>query len=684
MIRAMRLGSHLIFALAWLLGCLLSAAEVSRDLPIYTVSVPRLQGLNLELPLAMSQINADQIQTASTQLALDESLQTVPGVFVLNPYNFAQDSRIAIRGFGARANFGIRGIRLIVDGIPATTPDGQGSVDGLDLGSAQSVEVLRGPASALYGASSGGVILVETEDGPATPFIETRWTFGEDGLRQTQFKTGGQSGALNYLISATDLEFDGYRAHNETENQRVNAKFRYEFNTDSSLTAIVSVIDFPLQNDPGGLTLEEVRADRAQARQRNVDFDSGESVQQQQLGFIYRQTLDDLHTVELNSYYTHRDFANKLPFEGGGQVGFERDFFGAGALYRFTGDALNVVAGLDYDFQDDARENYDNLNGVRGPLSLRQKEQIRSVGLFVSGRWAFHDRLAASASLRQDWLEFEVNDSFSVDGDDSGSRRFDETSPMLGLSWELTPGWALFANAATSFETPTTTELANPFGGGFNPALESQTAQSFEVGLKGDRLINERRLRYELTAFQIQIEDALVPFELASAPGREFYQNAGESHRTGIEAAVQFELFNNLQFDLSYTWSDFQYKDFEVPGGDFRGNRLPGIPEHFGNVRIDYRYESGFFVRWNTRYTGKLYADDANSETVESYTVSDLRVGIERILGGWTVEPFIGINNLFDEAYNSNVRINAFGARYYEPAPERNIYTGIRIRYAFQ
>lgn len=676
--------STLFCSLSALLVVAALAGQEAQVLPTYTVDATRIEQSNLDVPFAVSQLDKEQLQSASTQLSLDEPLQTVPGVFVLNPYNFAQDSRIAIRGFGARANFGIRGIRLVVDGIPATTPDGQGSVDGLDLGSAESVEVLRGPASALYGASSGGVILIETESGPARPFLETRWIFGEDAFRQSQLKAGGQAGAFNYLVNVTDFDFDGYRAHNETENRRLNAKFRYDFTPDRSLTTVVNVIDLPLQNDPGGLTLAEVRSDRRQARQRNVDLDAGESVQQEQLGLIYRQAFNDAHEFETKAYYVQRDFANRLPFEDGGQVAFERRFYGGGALYRYSGDRLEWVAGLDYDYQDDTRENFDNLAGQRGPLALRQDERIESIGLFLSGQWDLHEWLSVSASLRQDWLEFTIDDAFLTDGDDSGSRRFRETSPMLGLSYRLTPEMSLFVNVATSFETPTTTELANPNGGGFNPSLEPQRATSFELGWKGEGLIGGRRYRSEVTAFYINIEDALVPFEFPDSPGRDFFTNAGESERIGIEAAFSFELTDDLAVDLSYTWSDFSYLEFDGTDGDFSGKRLPGIPEHFGNLQFYYKKENGFFARWNTRLVGSLYADDANTTSVDSYSVSDLRIGFRRRFGEWTLEPFVGINNLFDEAYNANIRINAFGGRYYEPAPERNLYTGIRIRYTFK
>jgi len=445
----------------------------------------------------------------------------------------------------------------------------------------------------------------------------------------------------------------------------------------------VNIIDYPLQNDPGGLTLGEVQADPRQARDRNLQYDSGESVKQEQFGLVYQNSLKASHELELKSYYTHRDFANRLPFEDGGQVAFERDVFGGGALYRFKGDRWNLATGIDVDLQEDARENFDNLDGARGPQSLEQDERIQSVGFFVSSSYALSEALTFSAALRQDYVDFDVEDTFLGDGDDSGRREFEETSPMVGLIWEAMPGLAVFANVATSFETPTTTELANPTGGGFNPNLSSQTATSFEMGVKGLRALGEREMRYELTAFQIDIEESLVPFELSSQPGRDFYRNAGKSERTGIEAALQMELLPDLTANLSYTWSDFTYEDFDSSSGNLSGNYLPGIPEHVGNVQIRYRKDSGLFFQWNTRYTGSFYANDANTESIDTYTVTDLRLGVERAFGEWTVEPFLGLNNLFDQSYNANIRINAFGGRYYEPAPERNLYGGLRIRYAF-
>lgn len=661
-----------------------SAAEEVATLPTLTVSATRMEQPLNDVPTAITRIDAETIQRANLQIALDEALQEVPGVFVLNPYNYAQDTRIAIRGFGARSDFGIRGIRLVVDGIPATTPDGQGEVDGLDLGSAESIEVLRGPASALYGSASGGVIRIETESGPPAPFMETRWSAGADGFASVQFKAGGQDGPLNYLVSGGYLDFDGYRDNSATRNTRLNGKLEYAFDSAMRLRLVFNVIDFPQQDDPGGLTRAEAKANPRQARQQNLDFDGGETVTQQRVGLVHFWDFDETRSLESRLHYTRRDFANKLPFPVGGQVAFDRDFYGGGVLYRHTGDRLRLNGGLDFDVQQDARRNYDNLNGQRGDLDLDQNEDVQSLGLFLSQAYALHEDLELSAALRYDEVRFDVRDHFLADGDDSGDIRFSEWSPMAGLGWSPNAAVTVYANVSKAFETPTTTEFDNPTGGGFNTGLESQTAWNFEIGLKGERRLAGRLLRYELAAFHIEIDDALVPFEPATSPGREFYRNAGESERQGIEAALSADLGAGWHVGLNYTWSDFRYRAFESNGQDFSDRRIPGIPEHHAAFRLDYAHPAGFFASWRTRLVGSFYADDANSEKIEAYSVSDLQAGYTHRRGNWTIEPYLRVNNLLDESYFANIRINASRGRFFEPAPERSLFGGIRLRYAFE
>ena len=336
------------------------------------------------------------------------------------------------------------------------------------------------------------------------------------------------------------------------------------------------------------------------------------------------------------------------------------------------------MLGFDIDRQDDDRRRFDNLQGVIGPLTLDQQEQVDSNGIFAQGQYRINDRWNVSAGLRYDEIRFDVSDHYQVDGDDSGIVDFDQFSFSFGLSRDFGDG-ALFGAISSSFETPTTTELANPDGsGGFNHSLRPQTAVNYEVGFKAAT----GQLYYEIAVFHINLEDELVPFELPASPGRTFYANAGKSTRTGIETAVSWSGASGFGVDASLTWSDFSFDDFlDDNGNDFSGSHLPGVPEYFGYLGLNYESDGGFKVTFETNYSGSLYADNSNSVKVPGYVVSGLRATYEFQPGNWLLRPYIGINNLFNEHYNSNIRINAFGARYFEPAPERNIYAGIVIRF---
>ncbi|MEX0324315.1 MAG: TonB-dependent receptor family protein [Puniceicoccaceae bacterium] len=654
------------------------------DLDPFLVESTRLQSDLLSVSQAVSVVPMESIQRSQPQITLDEAMAGIPGVFILNPYNYAQDTRIAIRGFGARADFGIRGIRLIIDGIPATTPDGQGEVDGMDLGSASRIEVLRGPSAAFYGASSGGVIRIVTESGPEQPFMESRLTAGDYGLVNWQFKAGGQEGALNYLISGGHLVYDGYRENSETENTKINGKLRYQVSTNQYVELVFNVIDFPLQDDPGGLTRQQAMENPRQARDRNLQYDGGESVRQERIGISYGVAFDSTRSLEVRLFHTHRDFENRLPFKNGGQVSLDRTFQGSRIAYKHDGGRTRFITGIDFDDQDDERQRYDNLNGNRGPLALDQNEQVRSVGLFVVNETELWDDVLLSAALRYDDVDFDVVDALLENGDDSGEISFSELSPSVGLNWRLNDNNAVYTTVSKSFETPTTTEFDNPEGDGFNTDLDAQQAMNVEVGTRGTLMFDHVPVEYNMALFHMDIEDALVPFELEQFPGREFYRNAGESTRRGFEAQARARLGGGFSIGFDYTFSDFNYDDFVTGGSDYSGNRLPGIPRHFGSIQLQYESASGFFATWQTRIVGSFYANDANSQRISSYTYSDLSIGYRLESGNWIIEPFLRVSNVLDESYFANVRLNAFGGRHYEPAPDRQVFGGIRVRYLFQ
>ena len=645
------------------------------------VTATRIESSVRDVARSISVVGKERIQVGTQQLGLDEALAGVPGLYMQNRYNFAQDLRISLRGFGARSSFGIRGIKVLVDGIPETLPDGQAGVDSIDLGSADSIEVLRGPSSSLYGNAAGGVIAITSELGSTEPYVEGRIAAGEYGYSQLQLKSAGQLGRSDYLVNLSHTELDGYRDQSNTEGSLLNARLGVPLAGDDKLSFALNLTDQPVADDAGGINAAQAAADPTSARDLNVLFDAGETLEQQRFGVVYERARP-AGDLTLRNYYTWRKFTNSLPFQDGGAVDLDRFFYGVGGQYSIgesLPEALKLTIGAEYERQDDDRKRFDNLNGVPGTMVFEQNEKVDSAGVYVQGEYDFDAAWSLLAGLRYDKISYDVTDRYLLDGDDSGTLDFDDVSPSLALNYRMDRG-ALFASYSSSFETPTTTELANPdASGGFNPSLVPQTADNFEIGYKR----SHDGLYYELAWFTIDLQDELVPFELAAFPGRTFYANAGSSSRDGIEAAISMQYDNGLRIDASYTWSDFKYDSFvDDNGADYSGNRLPGLPEHFAYFGLTYVNERGLRATLETIYSGSLYANNANSDEVSSYAVANLRIAHEFDRGRWIFRPYAGINNLFDESYNSNIRINAFGARYYEPAPERNFYAGVVVNYS--
>ncbi len=644
------------------------------------VTATRLETSVRDLARSVSVVDQARIQDGTQQLALDEALAGVPGLYMQNRYNFAQDLRVSLRGFGARSSFGIRGIKVIVDGIPETLPDGQAGVDSIDLGSARRIEVLRGPSSSLYGNASGGVIAIYSEQGDEAPFVEGLVAGGEYGYEKYQIKAGGRTDRLDFMVNASTQELDGYRDHSRAEGTLVNGRLGVELTEADTLTFVFNHTDQPTADDPGGINAAQAASDPRSARDRNVQFDAGEELDQQRLGAVYERS-GSAGDLVLRNYYVWRDFANKLPFTGGGSVDLDRFFYGFGAQYILGDvlpDAWELSAGFDIDRQDDERKRFDNNEGALGALVFDQTERVDSNGVFLQASYRVDGAWGLSAGLRYDEVTFDISDEFLTDGDDSGEVSFDQWSPSVGVHVDVGSGM-LFGSYGSSFETPTTTELANPDGsGGFNQALKPQTADNFELGYK----VGDGRLYFELAAFQIDLEEELTPFEVPAFPGRTFFANAGESSRTGVETAISWSGESGFGVDASFTWSDFTFDRFvDDNGNDFSGNELPGLPEQFGYLGLRYQNGGGLNVLLEATYSGELFANNANSVEVSSYVVASLRASKEWRRGEWLLRPYVGVNNLFDESYNSNIRINAFGGRYFEPAPERNIYAGIVVRY---
>lgn len=666
------------------LGILLTGASAAQDdvaEPIDEIVVTslRLTSSLQDATRSISVVEKSQIQDARQKLSLDESLAGVAGLYLQSTQNFSQDLRVSIRGFGARSSFGVRGVRIIVDGVSESLPDGQSQVDGIDLGTAQQIEVLRGPSSTLYGNAAGGVISVTSELGSTEPFVEGSIAGGSYGYQLLQAKAADSGETIDYLLNVSRTTVDGYRDHSEFKSTALTARMAYRPTQRDELQFSLSAIDQPIAQDPGGINEQQAATDRRSARDRNVLFDAGEKLDQQRFTALYKANRLG-GEVTVRNYYAIRDFANKLPFTGGGAVDLQRFYYGLGAQYaseQSSSSNFHFVTGFDLDRQDDDRKRFDNNEGAIEDLVFDQNEKVESNGVFVQTSLDVSDSWNLSAGLRFDDVEFDVTDRYLLDGNDSGVISFQEWSPSLSASYTNDAGvW--FAAFGTSFETPTTTEFANPDGGGgFNQSLQPQSSESFEIGFKS----TVGRLALAMAAFHIDLEDELVPFELAAAPGRTFYANAGASTRKGLEAELSWSISEKLSADLSWTWSDFTFDQFVLDGEDFGGNRQPGLPEHFGYFALNFAPRASTRLDFELRYAGELFATNDNQVEIDSYVVSNLRVSQEWQKEQWTIQAFIGVNNLFDELYNSNIRINAFGGRYYEPAQEQNWYAGVSARF---
>ncbi len=641
-----------------------------------TINASRLAEPQLILPLASTKLSFIETQNIRQQLSLQDYLQEVPGLFSLNANNFSQDLRVSIRGFGSRSAFGIRGIKILVDGIPETTPDGQGQIDNLNLEIIKDIEVIRGPSSTLYGNASGGVISIQTLDFVKEDFIKGAMTIGSYNFQKFQILSGFQKKNSTYIFQGSQTKTDGYRDQSGFKNNSFNGKLKYRLSEKSKLNFNINYTDSPKAEDAGGLTLDELNSNRRQARRRNIDFKTEEFVSQFKVGGNFAYELNEKMTFATYAFYSYRDFYGKLPFEFGGIVDLKRNYFGNGSSMNFNSAKNKLKIGYDWAIQNDHRSRFRNLEGDQGDKTLGQLEKFSTIGVYALNHYSL-DKFLIRTGIRYDSNNLKAEDDFLDNGDDSGGIILNSFNPSLGVSYKLSSKRTLFTGFSTSFETPALSELsANPSDtGGFNEALKPQKAQNYEIGY---RSVNAKQ-RFEAVLFYIHTKDDLVPYELEEFPDRTFFRNAGSTNRKGVELSYQRNLTNQFKLSTVYTYSDFKYDNYTNPSGDYKGNALPAIPKHKGLMSLLFQGKK-LIAKVEANYIGSLYTNDANSVEVDGYSLVNINIGYKAKLGTFELSPFLGINNLFNTIYNDNIRINAFGGRYYEAAPGFNVFGGLRVQ----
>ncbi|MBA2458639.1 MAG: TonB-dependent receptor [Gemmatimonadales bacterium] len=663
-------------------------------LPELEVTVTRTAEPLTRVPFAVGVLDRDDLQRARQTIGIDEALNDIPGVVVANRYNFSLDQRISIRGFGSRSNFGVRGLKILLDGIPQTLPDGQSQLTNIDFADLERAEVLRGASSSLYGNASGGVIAFQSQRAAPAPFaqrIRVQGGSGEregDGFYKWQSWSSARSGNLSGTLSVSQFKADGFRQHSAAEVRQLNAGADYAIGGSTLGTVRVSLADSPEAQNPGALTLAEYLANPDSAAGNNILRGADKDVQQYQVSLGAEHFDAAGNEYEFSVFGLARNLENPLaaPAPGGGPtngtyVDIGRLVGGARAsTSRRFGEAEGspqLSTGADLQLMRDNRRNFVHDAGApTGPVLLDQREKVTELGPFAQLLWSPNERLLLSGGARFDWVRFDLRDRFLDDGDDSDARTMSALSGNVGASWSFGDRFVPYVNVSTAFETPTTTELVNqPDGsGGFNTELGPQRAVNYEVGARGQPLPS---VTYTVAVFLGRISDAIVQQE--EVGGRAFFRNAGRTHNDGAEIGVTFTPVPEVALTGAYTRARYRFT-----GGELDGNRLPGVPEHFWRLGVRSTLPRGFFLDGDHTLSSSVAADDANAVVVDSWGagVTNLRLGWQGEAGSLALGPFLGLNNLWDRRYVASVTLNGLGGRVIEPAPRRVLYLGAEIGYA--
>jgi len=698
------------FALGVLAGGAIAQTPVAAPvlLPEVVTSATRTARDSFDLPVAIDSVDKSVIREDRPQVNISEALNRVPGIAILNRQNYAQDLQISSRGFGARSAFGVRGIRLIADGIPATLPDGAGQAASFNLSTAERIEVMRGPFSSLYGNAGGGVIQLFTADGPPEPTLSGSLFGGSYRTYKGDIQFGGQYGPFNYNLDASRFHTDGYRDHSTVTRDQSNAKFKMPL-LSGTLTMLVNTLDQPETQDPLGLTRAQVVTNPRQSDPVASTFNTRKSARQNQVGLVYDVNFGGADNLQARTYLGDRQVTQyqSIPLavqaaatHSGAVV--DQDFGYEGLGLRWTrnmgtgGQPLSFSVGFDYDRMAQHRKGYINNFGVSGALKRDEDNTVTNAAAYGQLEWKFAPRWTASAGMRHTRVSFDSKDYFilpgTTNGNDSGAVRYNKTTPVAGVVFNAAPAWNIYANVGRGFETPTLIEIAFRPGlaSGLNFALQPSTSLHKEIGVKGKV---GSAARVNLALFHVDTSDEIVVN--SAAGGRTDYKNASKTQRKGAELSVESYLGAGFEAYLAYTWLDAQFtQGFTtnstncVAGASAvtipSGNKLPGVPAYTLFGELVWRHAaSGFHAAAEVRANGKVYVNDLNCASADPYTIAGLRAGFEQRGKKWRLTEFVRVDNATDRQYIGSVIIADGNNRFYEPSPGRNYLLGFNAQLSF-
>ncbi|MDC5087615.1 TonB-dependent receptor [Acinetobacter baumannii] len=689
------------------MGCISSplvwAEDLNSDvakLPTLHVEATRTDTGYLQTPASVFRIEAPQVDSSS-QVNLTEVVKGIPSLQIRNRENYAQDLQLSMRGFGARSTFGVRGIRLYVDGIPATMPDGQGQTSNIDLSSLDHVEVLTGPFSSLYGNSSGGTILTSTKEGQGKDSIELSYSGGShDKSRAGLVLQGGAKGANepSYIISSSYFDTDGYREHSGAEKVLNNAKLSWNLDDGSKINWVTNYVKIHA-DDPQGLTHDQWNANPKQQVPFLKQFNVRKDIEQTQTGVTWSKPINDKNELYAMAYLGNRQVTQyqSIPKStqdasinhAGGVIDFERNYYGAD--FRWTGKELlpntTLSVGVALDAMDEDRKGFENFNlvngqpsyGVKGNLRRDEDNTLWNIDPYLQASWQFLPTWRLDTGVRYSNVHYKSEDNYLSNGDDSGKTDYDKVLPSVALSWQILPELMAYVSYAKGFETPTFTEMAyRPDGqSGFNFDLTASTSDTYETGLKSQNQLGD----FTLAVFQTKTKDDIV--SAGNSNGRSTFRNADKTLREGVEFAWNKKLWRDLIATASYSYLDATF-DTDIPAlGNIAqissGNAIPGIAKNQAYASLAWQPSHGLYGGVDVQYMDKVYVNDTNSDAAPSYSVTSANVGYAWVMGDWKVNSFARVDNLFDKKYAGSVIVNDGNSRYFEPADGRNWSAGLRV-----
>lgn len=692
-------------ALPALLLPLIAAAQAADEQTMVVTAAPTMVS-ELDTPAAVSVVNGDEMRQAAPRVNLSESLGAVPGLQVQNRQNYAQDLQLSIRGFGSRSTYGVRGLRIYVDGIPATMPDGQGQTSNIDIGSVDTIEVLRGPFSALYGNSSGGVINVTSQTGTQPPTVEASSYYGSFGTWHYGMKAtgavgdGSHAGDVDYTVSTNRFTTHGYRDHSGARKNLANARLGVRINDVSKLTLLLNSVDIKA-NDAGGLTADEWR-DNPRQSPRGDQYNTRKNTRQTQAGLRYERQLsaqDDLSVMmyagerETTQFQSIPRAPQLKPSHAGGVIDLTRHYQGIDTRLTHRGELLvpvTLTAGLDYENKSERRKGYENfvmVNGApqygeQGALRRNERNLMWNVDPYLQTQWQLTDKLSLDAGVRYSSVWFDSNDYYITpgNGDDSGDASYHKWLPAGSLKYALTDAWNVYLSAGRGFETPTINELSyrSDNQSGLNFGLKPSTNDTVEIGSK-TRIGNGL---FTAALFQTNTDNEIVVD--SSSGGRTSYKNAGKTRRQGMELGLDQQFGESWRLKAAWTWLDATYRTNVCDDASCNGNRIPGIARNMGYASFGYQPEQGWYAGSDIRYMSDIMANDENTAKAPSWTVVGLTTGYKWSYGRMDMDLFGRIDNLFDREYVGSVIVNESNGRYYEPAPGRNYGIGLNLAWRFE